>query len=455
MKRQHWKSSSSGGHRASSAFASPASGWPRARKLAAWFVPAAVPLALGWAVVHAPRPAGTLAALLAAAFVLEFVAPDAIRVGRRILGPGLCVSLAAFLLVGPAGAVLAGCARGIGRAVSRSQPIDASARTMEWSVLAPLAAALAAAAVGRLHFAAGSVPLHVDGSTAAAACIFLLSYAALQWWLGETRAAADWAPGDAARGFSPWFAVQYALTGCVGFALAQELSLGNLFVLPFLVFPIALVRLGTGRAGLGAQRYIAALERENDALLNQTGQFDRANGDLIEALGIAVDEQEGAERGRTRRIADIATRIGAALGVSGWKLELLRRGALLHDVGVLAVPAGKRTQAHCEMGARLVAGWRHGRTISQIIEQHHERLDGTGYPRGLHADEIILEARIVAVAEAFVSLTSAPGRAGGLEAIADIEGREAGEFDPLVVKALSQAVELRTAEVLPMVRRQR
>lgn len=425
-------------------------------KLAAWIVPAAVPLALLWSVLHAPRPGPALAALLAAAFVLEFVAPDSIRTGRRILGPALCVSLASFLLWGIPGAVLAGCARGIGRALNRSQPLAANARTMEWSVLAPLAAGLAAMAVGRLHFAGGSAaPFSMNASTAAAACAFLLGYAALQWWLGETRSASDWTPGDAARGFSAWFAVQYVLTGCVGYALAQELSLGHFFVLPFLVFPIALVRLGTGRAGLGAQRYIAALERENDALLNQTGQFDRANGDLIEALGIAVDEQEGAERGRTRRIADIATRIGAALGVSGWKLEILRRGALLHDVGVLAVPAGKLTQAHCEMGARLVAGWRHGRTISQIIEQHHERMDGNGYPRGLAADQIILEARIVAVAEAFVSLTSAPARTGGLEAIADIEGREPGEFDPLVVKALSQAVELRTAEVLPMVRRQR
>jgi HD-GYP domain-containing protein (c-di-GMP phosphodiesterase class II) len=59
-------------------------------------------------------------------------------------------------------------------------------------------------------------------------------------------------------------------------------------------------------------------------------------------------------------------------------------------------------QLHTEFGARLVGKWRDCRTLAAIIEQHHERLDGSGYPRGLHGDQIILEARIVGAAEAFV-----------------------------------------------------
>ncbi|MDQ6779756.1 MAG: HD domain-containing protein, partial [Candidatus Eremiobacteraeota bacterium] len=254
------------------------------------------------------------------------------------------------------------------------------------------------------------------------------------------------------RGFFPWAAAQYVLFGSVGIALAAQLHAGQLAVLIFLTAPFAIARASFAASGWGTERYVAALERENDVLLNRTGQFDRANGDLIEALAIAIDEQDGAERGRTKRISQLATRIGSALGINGWNLEILRRAALLHDVGILAVPGGEQTALHCEFGARLVARWRDGKTIAQVIEQHHERMDGSGYPRGLRGDQIIMEARIVAVAETFIELTGANGMTT-LDALRDIEQRRGIEFDAAVVDTLRQAAEPRTADVLPMTRR--
>jgi len=90
-----------------------------------------------------------------------------------------------------------------------------------------------------------------------------------------------------------------------------------------------------------------------------------------------------------------------------------------------------------------------------VIEQHHERLDGSGFPRGLKGEQIVLEARIVAVAEAFVDMTSGPTALSTLDALSDIIARRGSEFDPQVVDTLSQAVEPRTADVLPMTRRAR
>ena len=243
--------------------------------------------------------------------------------------------------------------------------------------------------------------------------------------------------------------------GAIAFALAGELAAGHLGVLLFLAVPFGLARASLGTAGWGTERYVAALERENDALLNRIGQFDRANGDLIEALAVAIDEHEGSERGRTMRIAQISSRIGSALGISGWNLEILRRAALLHDVGMLATSGAERGAAHCELGARLVARWRDGRVITKVIEQHHERLDGSGFPRGLKGEQIVLEARIVAVAESFVELTSGPTGMTTLDALADMNARRSSEFDPQVVDTLAQAVEPRTADVLPMTRRLR
>lgn len=405
---------------------------------------AIVPVLL-WAAVNAPHVSQTLASLLAAAALLEVVAPDGIRFGRRIVGAACCISAAGFMLYGAPVAVLIGCVRGIVRALKIPAGRLLTAQAIAWSILAPLFAALLATIVAK-H----SAPW-------AGAIVFVIASFGLELFAaaaGFARTASVTA-SDAWRGFFPWPPLQFAAYGVIGYALCGELSAGHLGVLLFLAVPFGLARTSLGSAGWGTEKYVAALERENDALLNRIGQFDRANGDLIEALAIAIDEQENAERGRTSRVAQISSRIGSALGMSGWNLEVLRRAALLHDVGVLALGGGERGAAHCELGARFVARWRDGRVITKVIEQHHERLDGSGYPRGLRGDQIVLEARIVAVAEAFVELTSGPTAMATLDALADITSRRGTEFDPQVLDTLAQAVEPRTADVLPMTRRAR
>ncbi len=405
---------------------------------------AIIPVTL-WAAVNAPHVSQTFASLLAAAALLEVVAPDAVRFGRRIVGAAFCISAAGFILFGAPAAVLIGCVRGIVRALRIPGARLSAAQAISWAILAPLFASLLAAIVAK-H----SAPM-------AGAIVFVIASFGLELFAAAAGFARSGTvtSSDAWRGFFPWPPLQFFAYGTVAYALAGELASGRLGVLLFLAIPFALARASLGSAGWGTEKYVAALERENDALLNRIGQFDRANGDLIEALAIAIDEQDGAERGRTMRIAQISSRIGSALGISGWNLEILRRAALLHDVGLLAVPAGEHGAAHCEMGARLVARWRDGRVITKVIEQHHERLDGSGFPHGLRGEQIVIEARIVAVAEAFVTLTSGPTALTTLDALNDITARRGNEFDPQVVDSLAQAVEPRTADVLPMTRRVR
>ncbi len=405
---------------------------------------AIIPILL-WAVGNTPHVSQRLASLLAAAALLEVAAPDSVRFGRRVIGPALTIVVAGFALYGAPVAVLVGSVRGIVRAIHRPTARLAAAQTLLWSILAPLFAALAAS------FAAKHTNPLTGTIVFVIATLGLELVAAVAHFAGPAGLAA----ADAWRGFFPWSPLQYAAYGCLGYAVASELAAGKLGVLLFIAAPFAIARASLGSAGWGTERYVAALERENDALLNRMGQFDRANGDLIEALAIAIDEQDNADRGRTLRTAQIATRIGSALGINGWNLEILRRAALLHDVGILAVPSGKHEPAHCELGARLVARWRDGRTITQVIEQHHERLDGSGYPRGLKGEQIVLEARIVAVAETYVNMTSGPTAISTLDALADIASRKGTEFDSQVVDVLTQSVEPRTADVLPMTRRNR
>lgn len=412
---------------------------------AMWLMLVAIIPVLLWAAVNAPHVSQTFASLLAAAALLEVVAPDSVRFGRRIVGPAFCIAAAGFVLYGAPVAVLVGCVRGIIRARKAPAARLAAAQQISWAILSPLFAALLATIAAK----------HSDALVGA--LVFIIASFGLELFAALARFAgpAGLAAADAWRALFPWSPLQYLAFGAIGYAFAGELAAGRLGVLLFLAAPFAIARASLGSAGWGTERYVAALERENDALLNRMGQFDRANGDLIEALALAIDEQDGAVRGRTMRIAQLSTRIGSALGITGWNLEILRRAALLHDVGVLTTPSGERGPAHCELGARLVARWRDGRTITQVIEQHHERLDGSGYPRGLKGDQIVLEARIVAVAETFLEMTSGATAMSTLDALSEIAGRRGLEFDTQVVDTLAQSVEPRTADVLPMTRRAR
>ncbi|HXW51831.1 MAG TPA: HD domain-containing protein, partial [Candidatus Acidoferrales bacterium] len=296
---------------------------------AMWLMLVAISPVLLWAAVNAPHVSQTFASLLAAAALLEVGAPDAVRFGRRVVGPAFCVVVAGFVLYGAPVAVLVGCVRAIVRAVTRPSTRLGTAQGICWTILAPLFAALIASLAGK------HAPVAVTATIFVASAFALEVVAALLRFAGPVGAAS----ADGWRGFFPWAPLQYAAFGFIGFLAGGELAGGHLGVLLFLAAPFAIARASLGASGFGTERYVAALERENDALLNRMGQFDRANGDLIEALAVAIDEQDGAERGHTRRLSQIASRMGAALGINGPDLEILRRAALLHDVGILALPA--------------------------------------------------------------------------------------------------------------------
>lgn len=156
-----------------------------------------------------------------------------------------------------------------------------------------------------------------------------------------------------------------------------------------------------------------------------------------------------------RRTATLALSIGRQLGLSADQLEGLYLGALVHDLGKVAIPSEllskparltpeefglvkTHVQAGCDILQNVVFPW----PIHAIVAQHHERLDGSGYPKGLTASAIVLEARIVAVADVFEAMSEdRPYRAAlGRDAVLQELKRGAGVvFDAEVIRGL-QAV---------------
>ena len=174
---------------------------------------------------------------------------------------------------------------------------------------------------------------------------------------------------------------------------------------------------------------------------------------VIQRLAVAAEYRDDETGEHTRRVADLAAPLGAALGMSDEQVLLLRQAAPLHDVGKIGIPdsillkPGRLTteefaqmKTHTTLGAGILAGGRGAllEMAEAIALTHHERWDGSGYPHGLRGEAIPLAGRIVAVADVFDALThSRPYKhAWPLEAaVREIAAQAGRQFDPAAVDA--------------------
>lgn len=167
-------------------------------------------------------------------------------------------------------------------------------------------------------------------------------------------------------------------------------------------------------------------------------------------LAVSVEEKDGYTADHCRRISNLAVRVGEQLKLTRTRQRVLFQGAFLHDIGKVGVPdhilgkPGPLTDAewqimkrHPTFGrARVESTYLH--EAAPIIEQHHERLDGSGYPKGLSGDDIMLESRIVAVVDSYDAMTTdRPYRKALTKeaAIAEIKRGSGVIYDPAVVDA--------------------
>jgi putative nucleotidyltransferase with HDIG domain len=139
----------------------------------------------------------------------------------------------------------------------------------------------------------------------------------------------------------------------------------------------------------------------------------------VAALGTTTELRDPYTAGHQRRVAEFACALAAELGWDRSRISLLRTAALLHDLGKIIVPAeilskpGKLNDTeflliheHAAAGAEILADIDFGGDVAAMVRQHHERLDGSGYPTGLKGEEILPEARVLAVADAVEAMVS-------------------------------------------------
>lgn len=192
--------------------------------------------------------------------------------------------------------------------------------------------------------------------------------------------------------------------------------------------------------------------RRSDAeVVSAMDHMERVMLGAIEALAQLAESQDACKVGRAKRVGDYAAGIGSSLGLPGHMVRGLRVMGQLVDVGMLQIPREllwrpgtlapseyELVKTHVERGYETLRGIEFPWPVADVVRQHHERLDGSGYPRGLRGEDILLEARIVAVADAVEAmLASRPHRAALTvgACIDELQAQAGRRYDARVVKA--------------------
>jgi putative nucleotidyltransferase with HDIG domain len=239
--------------------------------------------------------------------------------------------------------------------------------------------------------------------------------------------------------FCSFIYLKFSLRGLRGLhQLLKQVRLGNYFE-------------RTAQVGCSEVRNI--IDHFHKALGDLSTSSERARKIYLEtalALSKTIEAKDRYTSGHSQRVAVYATEMGQRLGFDHQRMETLRIGALLHDIGKVAVPDNVLLKAgpldedefltmkkHPMAGDRILAALPGMRDMADIARSHHERWDGKGYPLGAAGDSIPIEGRIVAIADAYDALVTKRSYKPALpveRALAIIEKDAGSHFDPYLAK---------------------
>ena len=171
---------------------------------------------------------------------------------------------------------------------------------------------------------------------------------------------------------------------------------------------------------------------------------------MVAPIVLAMEMRDPYTAGHQSRVAEIAIAIGKDMGWTGERLQALRMAAMVHDIGKISIPAELLTKPgnlnaaeraminqHPETGYAILKDIPFMWPVAEMVHQHHEKLDGSGYPRGLKADEILPEAKVLAVADIVEAMAAYRPYRPGIElplVLQQIEKDAGTLLDPEVVR---------------------
>lgn len=254
-----------------------------------------------------------------------------------------------------------------------------------------------------------------------------------------------------------WLAAYYIGFGLIAYTLIFGYKSDRSTGILLMVIPMILLR-------FSQQQYISRtkaahieLRKKNQILKKSSEEIVELNDGLLEILSEIIDLRDPHVSGHSKQVSFYATEIAKRMKLNDKQIELIRKGALLHDIGKLGIPKdilGKPSRLtaeeyetmkrHAALGAELVEKSPSLRPLIPIIRHHHEFFNGNGYPDKLKGNQISIEARVVAIADAIEAMSSDRPYRKALppqDVISEIKNHSGSQFDPIVVEAAIKMIE--------------
>jgi putative nucleotidyltransferase with HDIG domain len=392
--------------------------------------------------LHAVREhPGQAALFLGLALLLQLVSVEIY--GRGTIGVSAVAKLAAGFTLGPGVAIFVAIATAVTHSARRRARLEAAIFDAANLALAAGTATLLYVPFARLT---GSAPALLGAATLAGAVYTAINNGLLCLVMGLSEG----------LGFRQvwterfhWARFHFLGYGALAFALTLAYEkMGLTGIVAFALPPLLMV--------ISVREYVQHTRSAVDEVRTANDQMRRAHRDTIAALSRTIEAKDDYTGDHTERVAATSVAMARRLGFDGEDLHAVEIGALLHDIGKIAVPEHillkpgplddgewEVMRRHPLMSDFILAETELHPFVRQIARSSHERIDGAGYPDGLAGEEIPLPARIVFVADAFDALTSdrpyRPRRS--VQAALDEVRQNAGtQFCPDAVAALERAV---------------
>ncbi|MGD0021394.1 MAG: PAS domain S-box protein, partial [Smithellaceae bacterium] len=169
----------------------------------------------------------------------------------------------------------------------------------------------------------------------------------------------------------------------------------------------------------GIARDVTERKRAEEERKQSFERLRKALGATVQAISMTVEMKDPYTSGHQRRVSDLARSIATEMGLSADRRDFIRTASSIHDIGKIAIPSeilSKPTKltdlefslikTHSQSGYDIMKDIEFPWSVADVVLQHHERIDGSGYPQGLKGDDILLEARILAIADVVEAIAS-------------------------------------------------
>jgi len=363
--------------------------------------------------------------------------------------------IAAVFIAGIAGAVIVAAFAILASAIGVRVPWYKTAFNLGALVLASAASALIVGAFGPSG-QPGAWPEVLIPAGLAVTANFVVNAGLITAIIALSTGAS---PGTVWKDHFMWLWPHYLVLGFLGVVIAAANdAMGLLGILAFFV-PLVMMRVSikqyldkTTEGVLELRRTHGELQVSNTQLTEALQTLDNAYDGTLRSLVAALDARDSETGGHSERVAELAVEMAEEMGISRSSDQgrIIAWGALLHDVGKIAVPdailrkPGSLSdeewvpmRKHARAGYDIIQSVKFLAPAAEIVLAHHERYDGAGYPRGLAGEDIPLGARIFMIADTFDAITSErPYKAAipAEEALAEILRNSGTQFDPACVE---------------------